>query len=400
MFKIKNKNILITGIGGFVGSILAKKLSKDNNVYGLIRSANNELSTTSNIHLVQGDVTKLSDVKQAIAQSNPDVIFHLAAIAHMNTAYERPLQTLDTNLMGTANLLESVLINKVNPKIIFAGSSEEYGLIVSSKKHYNELVKKYGTLVPEPVSMPELPVSETNPLRPRMSYGVAKLASEFLMRDYYYTYGIKTVTSRSFNHEGAGRLSKSVTSVITQQVSDLKSEKTNKIRIGNVNAFRDWSHVDDTIDAYVHLAKHGIDGDMYNVGSMRTNSVLSYIILSLEQAGYAVHRLKTLKGNKKIENPAEMNKSKFFGVSFDTTKADSLMLSGKINFENSDKGIVLETNKGQVNIEFDSEMFRPLDIPIVMSDTTKLQNTGFKIKYKLVDIIKDQLDYLSKQSNI
>ncbi|MDD5181719.1 MAG: GDP-mannose 4,6-dehydratase [Candidatus Nanoarchaeia archaeon] len=397
---MKGKNILITGINGFVGSILAQKLSHENKVYGLSRAADNKSDTPSNINLIQGDVTKLSDVKQAIGQSAPDVIFHLAAIADMPTAFKNPLQTLDTNFMGTANLLESVRLNKVDPKIIFAGSSEEYGLIVSSKKHYSGLVKKYGALVPEPVNIPELPVKETNPLRPRMSYGVAKLASEFLMRDYYYTYGIKTVTSRSFNHEGAGRPSQFVTSAVTRQVSDLASGKADKIRIGNVNTFRDWSHVNDTIGAYIHLAKHGINGGAYNVGSMRTNSVLSYILLSLEQAGYGVHSLKTIKGNKKIGNPAEMNKSKFFGVSFDKTKADSLMLSGKIYFENSDKGIILETGKGKVTIEFDSEMFRPLDVPIVMSDTTKLQDTGFKIKYKLADIIRDQLNYFSKQSDI
>jgi GDPmannose 4,6-dehydratase len=133
---------------------------------------------------------------------------------------------------------------------------------------------------------------------------------------------------------------------------------------------------------------------------MRTNSVLSYILLSLEQAGYKVNKLTTVKGNKRIDNPAKMNNDKFFGVSFDKTKADSMMLSGEISFESSDRMIRVDTDKGEVNIGFDSKLFRPLDVPIVLSDTTKLQKTGFKIKHSLTDIIKDQLDYFNKKSDL
>lgn len=399
---MKNKTVLITGIGGFVGSILAQKLAKDNSVYGLIRKQDinskspEDKNILSGAKLIEADLTNFNDVGNAIETSQPDVIFHLAAVADMPTAFKEPLKTLNVNFMGTANLLENVRLSKANPNIVFAGSSEQYGVVISSKKQYERLKDEKRQIFPEPTKIPELPIKESNPLRPRMSYGVAKLASEFLLRDYTNTYGMKTVISRSFNHDGPGRPSRFVTSTITHQVHNLESNK-NEIKIGNVSAFKDWSHVNDVINAYIHLSMHGNNGDAYNVGSMRTNSVLSYILLSLTQAGYDIKQLKTIKGNKKIDSPAELNNDKMFGVSFSKTKADSLMLSEKIEFENKDKGILLETNKGPVKIVFDSEMFRPLEIPVIMSDTTKLQKTGFKMKSKLTDIIKDQLDYFNKK---
>lgn len=88
-------------------------------------------------------------------------------------------------------------------------------------------------------------------------YAVSKVYGDYLMRNYWHSYGIPTVVSRAFNHEGAGRGIMFVTSVITSQVMQLKLGETDAIRIGNVNAFRDWSHADDVIDGYMLLAERG-----------------------------------------------------------------------------------------------------------------------------------------------
>jgi len=123
------------------------------------------------------------------------------------------------------------------------------------------------------------------------------------MRNYYHSYGIKTVVSRAFNHEGAGRGLMFVTSVITNQIMKLKFGEIAKISIGNINAFRDWSHVKDIVNGYILLAEKGGSGEVYNQGSMRTNSVLSYILLGLEEAGLNIEKIETINGEKVIKEP-------------------------------------------------------------------------------------------------
>jgi GDPmannose 4,6-dehydratase len=186
-----------------------------------------------------------------------------------------------------------------------------------------------------------------------------------------------------------------VTAVITHQVMQLKRGEIDKIVIGNVNAFRDWSHVNDIVKGYCLLAERGRHGDVYNQGSQRTNSVLSYLLLSLECAGYAIDRITTIQGKKMVENPTELDNSEMFGLSFEKTKVDRLMLEGKLEFKLSDLGVIVNTAKGNIPIEFDKEKFRPAEVPIWLSGTAKIQELGFRIKCRLKDIINDQLEYFS-----
>ena len=96
-------------------------------------------------------------------------------------------------------------------------------------------------------------------------YAVSKVYGDYLMRNYYHSYGLETVVSRAFNHEGAGRGLMFVTSVITNQIMKLKLGETNKITIGNINAFRDWSHVLDIINGYMLLADEGKVGVKFTI---------------------------------------------------------------------------------------------------------------------------------------
>jgi GDPmannose 4,6-dehydratase len=230
-------------------------------------------------------------------------------------------------------------------------------------------------------------------------YGVSKVYGDYLMRNYYHSYGLKTVVSRAFNHEGAGRGRMFVTSEITNQIMKLKFGETNKIVIGNVNTFRDWSHVEDIVSGYILLAEKGRYGDVYNQGSMRTNSVLSYILLSLEEAGWEVKKIETFNNKKTVEKPTEIDTSETFGVKFEKTKIDKLLLNEEIEYNLEDKGIIVDTDKGKIIIEFDSKKFRLAEVPILMSDTRKIQNLGFRTRHSLKDIIKDQLNYFLKKEN-
>ena len=399
---LKDKNVFITGVSGFTGSHLAKHLlNEGNNVFGLVRRKADGslpqnlqyLGIDKEVRLLEGDICDISGIAFALDQAKPDVIFHFAAQSFIPRSFSHPWETTETNSLGTVNLLEAVRTKDLHPTIVFAGSSEEYGLVIISRRQYQEVLNKYGTVFPEPENIPELPISETNPLRPMSPYAVSKVFGDYIMRNYHNSYGMRTIVSRGFNHEGPGRGKMFVTSVITSQVMQLKRGEIDRITIGNVNAFRDWSHINDIMKGYCLLAEQGRPGEVYNQGSQRTNSVLSYLLVALESAGYTVSKIQTIKGDKVVDNPTELDGSQIFGLSFEKTRVDKLMLEGKLEFYPSDTGITVTTDKGEVTIEFDPERFRPAEVPILLCNTSKIRKLGFQINHSLKDIINDQLNY-------
>ena len=312
----KDKNVLITGVGGFAGSYLAEELLKQGaSVFGLIRrradgtKAKNMIDhgIENDVETIEGDLTNITSLANSLDASEPDYIFHLAAQSFVPRSFENSAETQMINCIGTSNLLDATRIKDINSKIVFAGSSEEYGLVISSEEQYKHAKKEYGTIFPEPLDIPEVPIKETNPLRPMSPYAVSKVYGDHLMQNYYHSYGLDTVVSRAFNHEGAGRGLMFVTSVVTNQVMKLKFGEIDKISIGNLNAFRDWSHVKDIVNGYMTLAENGKSGEVYNQGFMRTNSVLSYILLGLKEAGWNISKIETFNGEKVIENPTEID---------------------------------------------------------------------------------------------
>ena len=404
---LKNKNVLITGVSGFVGSNMAKHLlSEGANVFGLVRRRADG-TTPQNIRylgieeetrLLEGDVRDISSIAAALDQAKPDIIFHFAAQSFIPRSFSCPGETMEINCLGTSNLLEAIRSKELDSVVVFAGSSEEYGLVIFSDSQYQQIKSKYGTIFPEPSHIPELPITETSPLRPMSPYAVSKVYADYLMRNYHTCFGLKTIVSRGFNTEGAGRGKMFVTSAITHQVMQLKRGEIDRVLIGNVNAFRDWSHINDILKGYCLLAERGKYGEVYNQGSQRTNSVLSYLLLSLECAGYVVYRIETNDGNKVVEKLNEADSSEMFGLQFEKTRVDKLMLDGKLEFQPSDIGIIATTDKGKITIEFDKERFRPADVPILLTRTTKIQELGFKVQRSLRDIINDQLNYFLDSS--
>ncbi|HII83295.1 MAG TPA: GDP-mannose 4,6-dehydratase [Methanobacterium subterraneum] len=405
------KNILITGANGFVGSYLAKELlEKGSDVYGFIRPEDMvameknliDKGIKDKLKMLEGDLGDISSLASALDQSQPDVIFHLAAQSSVEFSFKRPLDTQDINTIGTANLLEAVRIKDVDAKIVFAGSSEVYGMVISSEEQYQRALDSGKTIFPEPEKIPELPISESNPLRPMSPYAVSKVSGDFLMQNYHHSYGLDTVVSRAFNHEGAGRGMMFVTSIITNQIMKLKHQETDRITIGNLNACRDWSHVTDIIQGYQVLASKGRGGEVYNQGSMRTNSVLSYILLGLERAGWDINQIETIKGDeqtKTINNPTEIDDDPIFGVKFDKTRVDQMILENQLEYTIQDKGIRVTTDQGPLTIEFNPDRFRPSEIPLLLCDNQKIQKIGARIEYSLSDVIQDQLDYFNQKEN-
>lgn len=404
---MNNKKILITGISGFVGSHMAKQLlDQGTEVSGILRrradgaTPNNlkRLGIADELQLIEGDLENISSIGNALSSSDPDIIFHLGAQSFVPRSFADPLETMASNCGGTANLLEAIRIKDLNPVVVFAGSSEEYGLVISSEDQYKRILKKRKTVFPEPEKIPEVPTKETNPLRPMSPYAVSKVYGDFLMRNYWDSFGMKTIVSRAFNHEGAGRGIMFVTSVATSQVMKLKLGEAESITIGNVNAFRDWSHISDIINGYILLAEKGRYGDVYNQGSMRTNSVMSYLLLSLAEAGYPASKLETFQGGKAVDEPLEPDRSEIFGIHFQKTKIDDMMLRGELEFVAEDEGVIVHSGSQKIKIAFDPKRFRPAEVPILLSDTTKIETLGFEAKHTVKDIVLDQLNhYLSEK---
>src|SRR5918992_3683526 len=176
---------LITGITGFVAPYVARKLLDQNyQVTGLqlpradFRKSKRlkEMGIISDIHIITGDVTDLTSILSAIQRSQPDWIFHLASQSFVPDSFRDPNRTIRVNCLGTLNILEAARLKNVNPRIIFAGSSEEYGLQFKDAEHLEAMRAKYGAgIEPVPKKYPELPIDEKSSLRPMSPYATSKV---------------------------------------------------------------------------------------------------------------------------------------------------------------------------------------------------------------------------------
>ncbi len=243
--------VLITGISGFVGSHLADYFLAQGNyeVFGTIKwrsMRDNIIHIVDKINLFECDIKDAFAMKTMLAKVRPDYIFHLAAQSYVPFSWRAPQETISTNILGELNLFESVRELKLDPKIHIAGSSEEYGLVY-----------------PE-----ETPIKETNPLRPLSPYAVSKVAQDFLGYQYFKSYGLKIVRTRAFNHTGPRRGDVFVTSNFAKQIVEIeKGMRPPVIKVGNLNAVRDFLDVRDVVRAYALALEKGVPGEVYNIAS-------------------------------------------------------------------------------------------------------------------------------------
>lgn len=258
---------LITGITGFVGSHLAEYcLTKPGvKVYGtaLSHHLGDELSRIQHIKdkvtILECNLMNRVAVQRVLSLVKPDKIFHLAAQSFVPVSWESPEDTLMNNIISELNIFEAVRDLKINPVIQIAASSEEYGL----------------------VHQDETPIKETNPLRPLSPYAVSKIGQEMLASQYHRSYGLKTVITRCFNTEGPRRGKQFVMSSFAFQIAAIERNLQEPIlKVGNLEAKRDFTDVRDTAKALWLATEKCAFGEPYNIGSGKAYKI-SDILQSL-----------------------------------------------------------------------------------------------------------------------
>ncbi|WP_028546038.1 GDP-mannose 4,6-dehydratase [Paenibacillus taiwanensis] len=241
---------LVTGISGFVGSHMAEfLLDQQVEVIGTIRNRSRMdhiEHIQSQIRLIECELRDPFSVETLLAAEKPDYIFHLAAQSFVPTSWNSPVDTIYNNVAGQLNIFEAVRRLELPAKIQIACSSEEYGHV-------------------EPH---ETPISEDNPLRPLSPYAVSKAAQDYLGYQYFKSYGIHVIRTRTFNHTGPRRGEQFVTSNFAKQIAEIeKGIRPPIVSVGNLQAKRDFTDVRDIVRAYWVGLEKGEAGECYNIAS-------------------------------------------------------------------------------------------------------------------------------------
>jgi len=252
---------LVTGVTGFVGGHLVDYINQnmtDVEVHGLVRwrSRSQEELMEKGVTLHLGDLNDLTSLTNTIASIKPDYIFHLAAQSYVDQSFMAPADTLKTNVIGTCNLLEAVKsameTHGIDPVVHICSSSEVYGQVRPS----------------------ELPIKESNQFRPASPYAVSKTGEDMLGLQYYLSWGIKTIRTRSFTHTGPGRGEVFALSSFAKQIADIEADKQYPIiNVGNLDSVRTICDVRDMVRAYWLLVERCNYGEVYNIGGNATMTI-------------------------------------------------------------------------------------------------------------------------------
>jgi len=329
------KVALITGITGQDGSYLAELLlSKGYEVHGIVRRAS--LINThridhiyNKINLHYGDLTDSTNLVRVIQQVQPDEIYNLGAQSHVKVSFEMPEYTGQTDALGTLRVLEAVRLLGMEEKtrIYQASTSEMFGKVQ------------------------EIPQKETTPFYPRSPYGCAKVYGYWITKNYRDSYGLYACTGILFNHESPRRGETFVTRKITRALKAIQEEKQSILRLGNLNAKRDWGHARDFVEAMWLMLQRDVPDD--------------YVISTGEQ--YSVREF--------VDRAAP-----YFGM----------------NIEWRNEGlneIGVDKNTGQLRVVVDPKYFRPAEVDTLLGDPSKAKkNLGWKPKTSFDELVKEMCE--------
>jgi GDP-mannose 4,6-dehydratase len=250
------KRVLITGATGSGGSYLADYIVENHpqvEVHGLSRwhsTSRGTRSVASAVELHECDLMDLSSIINAIKQSKPDAVFHLAAHANVRVSFIEPLAVMSNNVMGTANLLEAIRLSELDPWVQICSTSEVYG----------QVAKK------------DVPIKETAPLKPVSPYAVSKTAQDLLGYSYFRSWGMKVIRTRMFTYFNPRRTDLFATS-FARQVALIEAGFQKELRHGNLESVRTFIDVRDAVRAYWEAILYCDIGEAYNIGGTTTMTV-------------------------------------------------------------------------------------------------------------------------------
>ncbi|QDA56940.1 GDP-mannose 4,6-dehydratase [Thermomonas aquatica] len=246
--------VLILGATGFVGSYLMERaIGAGHAVLGTHYNATIDTRDWAPYQdrLLRCDIRYREQVDEAIRRSRPDVVYLLAAQSYPALSWQAPLETLDTNVLGTANVYEAIRASGLDPVVVVACSSAQYGEVAAE----------------------DIPVRESHPMRPLHPYGVSKVATELLALQYHANAGIRSVCARIFNTTGP-RKTGDVCADITQRVARIEAGLLPPaLKVGNQDTWRAITDVRDLARALELLAAHGEAGGVYNISGATTYQI-------------------------------------------------------------------------------------------------------------------------------
>nr|XP_061797887.1 GDP-mannose 4,6-dehydratase-like [Nerophis lumbriciformis] len=340
---------LITGITGQDGSYLAELLvSKGYEVHGLIRQAstiNTERishlnvdphSADNQIILHYGDLVDSSNLIRIIKQIEPDEIYNLAAMSHVQVSFEQPEYAAQVDALGTLRLLEAIRILDLQEKtrIYQASTSELYGLVQ------------------------EIPQTERTPFYPRSPYGVAKLYAYWITVNYRESYNIFAVNGILFNHESPRRGNNFISRKITRAIARILLGLQETMHLGNLDAQRDWGHARDYVNAMWLMLQQETPHDLV-ISTGETTSVRNFLIKAFRAVGIEV-RFEGKGLNEKVY--IKENKSTY------------------------------ALKEGQCVVEVSEKYFRPSEVDILKGDCSKAkQILNWKPEYNVDSLIEEML---------
>ena len=277
---------LITGITGQDGSYLADfLLEKGYEIYGLVRRSSLEKydriqHIVNQIRFVEGDLTDQGSLDVAIQEVNPDEVYNLAAQSFVPVSWNQPVLTADVTGLGVLRVLEAIRKHSPKTRFLQASSSEMFGKVL------------------------EKPQTEKTPFHPRSPYGVAKVFGHHITVNYRESYGIFACSSICFNHESPRRGAEFVTRKVTQNVAKIKLGVTEKLKMGNLEAQRDWGFAGDYIRAMWQMVQQNTAED-YVISTGKTHSVEQLLQAAFSYVG--LDWKKYVEIDPKLVRPAEVD---------------------------------------------------------------------------------------------
>ncbi len=266
------ERVLVTGADGFIASHLIPELRRETDwlITGIGLKPEPSAEAEGFEYLV-ADLTDYELIKDTLDSCRPDGVFHLAAQPSVHLSWEDPWTTYQVNLLGQVNLMEGLRRLGLEASVHIACSSEEYGKVAPEK----------------------MPLVEDAPFNPCSHYAVSKVAQETLGLMYHQAFGWRVLVTRGFNQVGPGQSPDFVVSSFARQIALIEADRCDPvIKVGNLEARRDFTDVRDTVSAYRMVMEKGTPGASYNVcsGTARPIAEILELLLSMSEVGIGVER--------------------------------------------------------------------------------------------------------------